>query len=203
MASLEEIFENHITDEKARDEVYRIMYGGRLEWVLIDYFLCVLRPLQLPLQNCQAGDCNAKIAGYAFKRASEQLRAPRIVRIGAIQHKIAIQPDAPVQDQLKAAHKKLGDLIDAAGACGVNVLCLQEAWSKVMRQLTYLLPLDMPFAFCTRERIPWCEFAESAEDGPTTKFLSNVSSAFTSLSIFVVRKEVWNDYHLSHSWTRS
>ena len=32
----------------------------------------------------------------------------------------------------------------------------------------------MPFAFCTREKYPWCEFAESAEDGPTTKFLQEV-----------------------------
>lgn len=32
----------------------------------------------------------------------------------------------------------------------------------------------MPFAFCTRERKPWCEFAENAENGPTTKFLKNV-----------------------------
>jgi len=26
----------------------------------------------------------------------------------------------------------------------------------------------MPFAFCTREKFPWCEFAESAEEGATT-----------------------------------
>ena len=26
----------------------------------------------------------------------------------------------------------------------------------------------MPFAFCTREK-SWCEFAESAEEGPTTQ----------------------------------
>lgn len=29
----------------------------------------------------------------------------------------------------------------------------------------------MPFAFCTREKHPWCEFAESATDGPSTQFL--------------------------------
>jgi beta-ureidopropionase len=32
---------------------------------------------------------------------------------------------------------------------GVQVLCLQEAW-------------PMPFAFCTREKAPWLEFAEDA-----------------------------------------
>uniref|UniRef100_A0A5K3EHX8 Beta-ureidopropionase n=1 Tax=Mesocestoides corti TaxID=53468 RepID=A0A5K3EHX8_MESCO len=158
MASLEEIFEKNITDDAAKDEVYRIMYGGRL------------KALQLPFDRCPAGDCTAKVAGYAFKRASEQLRAPRIVRIGAIQHKIAVPPNLPVKDQISAAHKKIGDLIDAAGACGVNVLCLQEAWT-------------MPFAFCTRERIPWCEFAESAECGPTTKFLSDYARKYAMVIV--------------------
>lgn len=38
----------------------------------------------------------------------------------------------------------------------------------------YHLILAMPFAFCTREKYPWVEFAESAYDGPTTKFLAEV-----------------------------
>jgi hypothetical protein len=41
----------------------------------------------------------------------------------------------------------------------------------------------MPFAFCTRERLPWTEFAESATTGPTTKFLSMVLS-FLFFSLF-------------------
>ena len=36
----------------------------------------------------------------------------------------------------------------------------------------------MPFAFCTREKHPWCEFAESAEDGPSSKFLSPLAKKF-------------------------
>lgn len=32
----------------------------------------------------------------------------------------------------------------------------------------------MPFAFCTREKHPWCQFAESAENGPSTEFLRTV-----------------------------
>lgn len=36
--------------------------------------------------------------------------------------------------------------------------------------------LDMPFAFCTREKHPWCEFAEEAETGPTTILLQEVGS---------------------------
>ena len=33
----------------------------------------------------------------------------------------------------------------------------------------------MPFAFCTREKSPWSEFAEEAEDGATTKFPAGTS----------------------------
>lgn len=51
-------------------------------------------------------------------------------------------------------------MIEAAAAMGVNVLCLQEAWT-------------MPFAFCTREK-HWNEFAESATDGPSIRFIREV-----------------------------
>ena len=52
-------------------------------------------------------------------------------------------------------------MIDAAGSMGVNVLCLQEAWT-------------MPFAFCTREKQPWLEFAENV-DGPSTQILARLA----------------------------
>lgn len=32
----------------------------------------------------------------------------------------------------------------------------------------------MPFAFCTREKDPWTEFGESAEEGNTTRFCQEV-----------------------------
>ena len=37
----------------------------------------------------------------------------------------------------------------------------------------------MPFAFCTREKQPWCEFAEPAnENGESTKFLSHLAKKY-------------------------
>lgn len=42
----------------------------------------------------------------------------------------------------------------------------------------------MPFAFCTRERLPWLEFAESAEHGPTTRLLQKVIQTNISLLLF-------------------
>lgn len=38
----------------------------------------------------------------------------------------------------------------------------------------HFFSIDMPFAFCTREKHPWCEFAEEAETGPTTLYLQEV-----------------------------
>lgn len=42
----------------------------------------------------------------------------------------------------------------------------------------------MPFALCTREKLPWCEFAEPAEDGPTTNFLSEVKTSAKDLESY-------------------
>lgn len=41
----------------------------------------------------------------------------------------------------------------------------------------------MPFAFCTREKAPWTEFAESAENGPTTEFLKKLAIKYNMLII--------------------
>ena len=40
----------------------------------------------------------------------------------------------------------------------------------------------MPFAFCTREKKKWCEFAESAVDGPTVAFCQEVGNGTKLLS---------------------
>ncbi|KAK6058546.1 hypothetical protein COOONC_03883 [Cooperia oncophora] len=87
------------------------------------------------------------------------------VRVALIQNSIALPTTAPVDEQKKALHHKIGAMIEAAALAGANIVCLQETWM-------------MPFAFCTRERLPWTEFAESAEHGPTTKFISEVRANY-------------------------
>ena len=87
---------------------------------------------------------------------------PRVVRVGCIQNKIVLPTWDPVMGQIDALHNRISDIISAAGSMGVNVLCLQEAWT-------------MPFAFCTREKHPWTQFAESAESGHTTKMLKELA----------------------------
>ncbi|KAB2005771.1 hypothetical protein ES319_D11G293700v1 [Gossypium barbadense] len=87
------------------------------------------------------------LQAFKFSVDKELLREPR-VRVGLIQNSITLPTTTPFSDQKKAIFEKFGPIIDAAGASGVNILCLQEAWM-------------MSFAFCTREK-RWCEFAKPA-----------------------------------------
>lgn len=52
-----------------------------------------------------------------------------------------------------------------------------------------MIPPDMPFAFCTRDKDRWCELAESAETGSSIEFLRQVFKRITSI----------NQYHISRS----
>lgn len=98
---------------------------------------------------------------FEFTADPEQMRAPRIVSMGLIQNAIVLPTTAPFVDQKRAIMDRVSELIEVAAKMGVNVLCLQEAWT-------------MPFAFCTREK-SWCEFAESAEAGESTKLLQGLA----------------------------
>ncbi|GBP06702.1 Beta-ureidopropionase [Eumeta japonica] len=112
-----------------------------------------------------AKEGNFDVAGYAFPAAPEHTRPPRVVRLAVVQHTIGTTTDKPVNEQRNAIFEKIKKIVDVAGQEGVNVLCFQELWS-------------MPFAFCTREKQPWCEFAESAENGPSTRFLSELAAKY-------------------------
>lgn len=54
--------------------------------------------------------------------------------------------------------------------------------------LIFWFRVAMPFFMCTREKLPWAEFAESAECGPTVKYVQEVCSyvfpSSLSLSFF-------------------
>ena len=47
--------------------------------------------------------------------------------------------------------------------CGCLSVCVMCFWS-----------IDMPFFMCTREKLPWGQFAESAENGPSTRLVQEV-----------------------------
>lgn len=117
-----------------------------------------------------AKDANFEIAAYAFPAKKEQTRPPRIVKVGVIQHSTPAPTDLPINEQKNAIFAKVKKIIDVAGQEGVNILCFQELW-------------NMPFAFCTREKQPWCEFAESAENGQTTRFLRELAAKYAMVIV--------------------
>ncbi|XP_073675480.1 beta-ureidopropionase isoform X2 [Garra rufa] len=143
--SLEKVLETYVPEAERR-EVRRLLFGKEL------------KKLDFPQSAIDAAvEQDFDLKGYVFEASPEQLRPPRTVRVGLIQNKIVLPTDAPVLEQITALHKRVGEMVEVAAMCGVNIVCFQEAWT-------------MPFAFCTREREPWTEFAESAEDGLTTRF---------------------------------
>ena len=143
--SLERLLAKLPAEDQA--EARRILYGDLPE------------PLTVPqATQAYADDHNFDVEAHRFHAAAEQLRKPRVVRVGVIQNRITESTSSPIADQFQSLVERTSEIIEAAGQMGVNVLGLQEAWT-------------MPFAFCTREKQPWLEFAEPI-DGPSTQALS-------------------------------
>jgi beta-ureidopropionase len=151
--SVDAVLEAHLPPEELT-KVKAILYGKPCETLVLS---------KEALEAAKAD--NFELKGYRITAAREQIRQPRNVRIGLIQNSVVLPTNAPVLDQYKAIEAKIEKLIHIAGASGVNVLCLQEAWT-------------MPFAFCTREKQPWLEFAESAEEGRSTRFLCELAKKY-------------------------
>ncbi|XP_031552475.1 beta-ureidopropionase-like [Actinia tenebrosa] len=174
IVSLENCLEKHIPPEELQ-EVKRILYGKPAS------------PLNLPEEAVKfAQSHDFELAGYKIEAAPEQLRQPRIVRIGAVQNKIVAPTNAPIAKQREALHGRIKDIVDSGALCGVNVMCFQECWT-------------MPFAFCTREKLPWTEFAESATDGPTVKLCQELAEQHNMVIISPIlerdvdhREILWN-----------
>lgn len=94
-------------------------------------FFFLSQEIELPDAAIQLGKVNNfDVKGYSFEAKKEDLRKPRIVRVGAIQNTIAVATTEPIHVQRDAIYEKVSKIIKAAALCNVNVLCLQEAWSK-------------------------------------------------------------------------
>lgn len=60
------------------------------------------RTLDLPACAVDAAsEHDFELKGYRFEAAQEQLRPPRRVRVGLIQHRIVLPTDAPIHDQVR------------------------------------------------------------------------------------------------------
>lgn len=158
LESLEKSLQKNVPPQELAD-VWRILYGKEL------------RQLEFPKEARDLADKRQfELKGSCFTAEKESFRPPKIVRIGAIQNQIIVPTTEPVSKQIESLHNRITEIIEVASLCGVNVICLQEAWT-------------MPFAFCTREKHPWCEFAESAEDGATTKMLQELAKKYNMVIV--------------------
>lgn len=157
--TIEELIEKVVETPIERFTFYRRLYGSIPDRIDVDN----------TIWN-DSRSLNYEVEAYRIDAQEEQLRPPRIVRIGVIQNAIQRPTNDPIKDQRLAIHNRVGLMLDSAGKAGVNIVCMQEAWT-------------MPFAFCTRERLPWSEFAESAENGPTTKFLMDYAKRYNMVVI--------------------
>ncbi|KAF8568833.1 hypothetical protein P879_08769, partial [Paragonimus westermani] len=147
------------SDPRGVESVYRLLYGQKLSSLVIP------NEVRLIAENE-----DLEVQSYLFPCIAEELRPPRRIRVGAVQNKIVCPPSSPVAEQMLALHNQVKPIIDIAGQCSVNILCFQETWA-------------MPFAFCTREKMPWCEFAESAEDGPSICLLKQYAKKYSMVII--------------------
>ncbi|XP_025834218.1 beta-ureidopropionase-like [Agrilus planipennis] len=149
----------------------KLLYGSNYE------------PLELPetVMNF-AKKMQFEIGSYRIISTPEQVRKARVVRMAALQTKLPLPTTAPVIEMRAAIWKRAEEAIELAAKAKVNIFCLQELWT-------------MPYFFCTREKQPWCEFAEPAENGPTTKFLQVLArkNNMVIVSPILERDEVHSD----------
>lgn len=171
LSSLDKLISSTLSGKELK-EFNRIHYGRT------DHHEIDLKAASLNL----AADGDFEIAAYSFPAKTEETRSPRHVKVGIIQNSIVLPTDKPIAEQRLSLFEKIRKIIDAAGVEGVNIICLQEAWS-------------MPFAFCTREKQPWCEFAESTENGSSIQFLKEFAVKYNMVIICPIleRDEVHGD----------
>ncbi|XP_018561729.1 beta-ureidopropionase [Anoplophora glabripennis] len=155
--SIEDILKQLPKDDY--EKVHNVLYGQETREISVPEEVSKLASLY-----------KINVVSSGFKCKEEQLRAPRKVRVGLFQHEHPVPTSTPIKETRDAMFKLAKEAIEVAFKGGVNIFCFQEAW-------------NMPFAFCTREKIPWCEYAESAEQGPTTLYLAELAKQYNMVII--------------------
>lgn len=167
--TLDNIVKENLNPDQLKD--FRRIYYGRED-------NC---ELELMSKTLEQGKCNNfEVLGFRFGACKEEVRKPRIVKVGLIQHSIVLPTDSPIPKQREAIFAKVEKIIKTAAQEGVKVICLQETWS-------------MPFFLCTQEKNNWAEFAESADNGPSVNFLRNLAK---ELAIVIISPILEIDYDI-------
>ncbi|KAJ8718355.1 hypothetical protein PYW08_002592 [Mythimna loreyi] len=156
--SLDEIIKNNLNSEQLKE--YNRIHYGRTDHC----------ELKLQDSTLAAGkEHDFEVAAFYFDAAKE-VRPPKIIKVGLIQHSIVLPTNEPIDKQRDAIFFKVEKLIDIAASEGVNILCLQETW-------------PMPFFLCTGEKEEWKEFAEAADNGPSFQFLSKLAKKYKMIIV--------------------
>lgn len=149
-------------DNDVKAQINRMLFGRGLEQ----------DPIEIPeseIEKSKELDFDLKVVRLPSSE-KEQSRPERKIRVAAIQNQIILPTDAPLREQGDAIRERIGKMLDTAGACGTNVVCLQESWAT-------------PFFFCTMEKKPWLEFAEDPYEGISTRFLSEYAKRWKMVII--------------------
>jgi len=172
-SSVEDIIEKYVP-EKEREQVFRVMHGKGS------------KALKVPAAIANKADAlnfQVKLEDMTQNAVKEQLRPPRKVRVATIQTQVPLMPNnGTVKQQFDAIMDRYAEMIDAAGALGVNVLGLQEIWTA-------------PFFVATREKYPWVEFAEDPRTGRSTQLCKEKAAKWgmVIVSSILERDEVHSD----------
>jgi len=152
--SVDESLKKHLPEDEYA-EVRRILYGKPTTDIPIPEEVTKI-----------ANEKDFEVQAYKLSTGvKEHLRPDRKVRIALIQNKFPVATNLPVGEQRDAVHARICEIMEAGAGLGMNIACFQEAWT-------------MPFAFCTREKYPWCEFAECCETGPTTRLCQRLAKQY-------------------------
>ncbi|KAJ8967023.1 hypothetical protein NQ314_003140, partial [Rhamnusium bicolor] len=150
--SVEEILKKLPKDDF--DKVYRIFFGQGIYMINVS----------AEAKNLSS-QYNIELVSCGFNCKEEQIRSPRVIRVGLFQHHHPVHTSTSVgktrEHMFKLPKKPLKWLIKEVLMCSVS----------------RKHGVNMPFTFCTREKTPWCEYAESAEHGPTTLYLAELGNA--------------------------
>lgn len=93
-------------------EAFRVMYGGNVPNTTADIPEAIAK---------QAIDNDFHLLSTTISANPEQLRAPRVTRIGLIQNKWPTSTTAPLVQQREAIQSRISTMVESAGALGVQV----------------------------------------------------------------------------------
>jgi len=105
--------QDHIKDPAKLREVKRVLYGCNQG--------APVPPLALPPEAAAAAAAAHRpfdLQAYAFAAAPEELREPRVVRIGLVQNAVVAPSTAPFSEQRKVRCVRLDFVLRAGGVCG-------------------------------------------------------------------------------------